>query len=143
MSAIPSHVPSPLRSVDPRSVDFSVRQWLGQVPLSIAFAASDQVGTDRTITITVLNLSGEACKGLFHIRVIVGTAADGGPAGTQTVSVVSGAQVASVVSNQVIDALTNSSGVLGLTVGVGSAGTRHIRAVVDGIVYGSGEISWV
>lgn len=143
MTATPTHIPSILRSNDAKSVDFGTRKWLGQEPLSVAFSIGDQDGMDREIGLVVRNLAGDACKGLFAIRVVVGTAAAGGPAGSQTVVVSIGSEVFVAVADQVIDLFTDADGVASLTVTLGAAGTRHVRAVINGIAVGSGAISWV
>lgn len=141
MSATPSHIPAPLQSPGASS---PVAQWLGQPPLSVLIVVGTEGvpgADDRVATFTVVNLAGEPCRGLFLLDVIVGTAADGGPAGTQTVAWTTGT-ARTVVANQQFEVVTSADGIAVATVNVSGAGGRHIRALVRGVVQGSGLVSW-
>jgi hypothetical protein len=66
-----------------------VAAWLGQEPLSVSFAFG-AAGLARTATLTVRNLAGQACQGLFALRVLVATDEEG-TQGAQTLAVTHGA----------------------------------------------------
>lgn len=144
MSAVESHIPAPLQTARAEQRERSVAQWLGQPGLSVAISIGEEnvLGADvREVTFTVLNLAREACSGLYMLDVVMGTAADGGPAGMQTVAWTVGT-ARTVVANQQFEVLTNAQGVAKATVQVTGAATRHIRAMARGVVQGSGAVSW-
>lgn len=143
MSAVQTHIPAPLQppSADLREHARRVASWLGQEPLSVSFAFG-AAGLARTATLTVRNLAGQACQGLFSLRVLVATDEEG-TQGAQTLAVSHGKLVASVVANVVLDVLTDPDGTAAIGITLGGAGTRHVLVTVGGIVQGSGELVFV
>lgn len=146
MTATPTHIPAPLqaRATNPSEHARQVSRWLGMPELEVSIAVGGEGvpnPDDRAFTLTVVNLAGQACKGLFLLDVIVGTAADGGPDGVQTATWTKGT-ARSVVANQQFEVVTDDDGTAAVAINVAGAGTRHVRALVRGVLQGSGEIAW-
>ncbi|NBW09406.1 MAG: hypothetical protein EBR82_15430 [Caulobacteraceae bacterium] len=110
--------------------------------LAVRVTAGAEASNIRRFTLRVVNRRGKDCLGLFALLVVIGTAAAGGPAGTQTVSIVSGATVQTIASNQAFILFTAANGVAELDVTVVGASSRYVRAGVLAVMGGTTEVAW-
>jgi hypothetical protein len=133
---------------DPRSIlgrvmandDEGLRRMTGQVaalfdrdPVECRADVGAEVSNVRRITVQVVDRLGVEWPGIWPVRVWIATVDGGGPAGTNTLGVVTGTLVSTLISGQYIEGLTNASGVLEVDLTVTGAANRFVRAFVVGI----------
>jgi len=107
---------------------------IGVPPLSVRISVGAEAANVRRVTFQVVNRDGAECKGLFAVHVWIATSATGGPAGSQTMTLVTGSQIQDVTTNKVYLYLTAADGTVVVDIDAGAgAQSRYIRAVVLGV----------
>jgi hypothetical protein len=106
-------------------------------------AGAEDGGNTRRFTIQVVDRLREPWKARWRVLVKIGTAADGDPAGTQTVSVATGTLLQTIAADQLLMVLSTPNGLIEVDVTIAGAETRYLAAEVVGkFDTETGAITW-
>lgn len=133
MTSFPRSIPP---SGDPRRDLEMLREAIDRPALRATISLGAEASNVIPVTIQAVNRYRRPHRGPVRVNFWAATVEWGGPAGTQTFSIVKGTSVFNYTANRHIMLLTATDGMAIVNITVSGAGTRYLYADVGGAIEG-------